>query len=121
MNVGAKKGSYFGSMIFSSNFLVHSLLERDTKYTLHSARLLLPLTCVLACRSLASSSSMSLYLSPTALSRATCSARSLKFTCSNCQGPPFLGGIFEDGEGEGAGGGGGGGGKVGENKKTNPG
>ena len=27
MNVGAKKGSYFGPMIFSSNFLVHPLTD----------------------------------------------------------------------------------------------
>ena len=33
MNVGAKKGSYFGPMIFSSNFLVHPLLEK-VKYRL---------------------------------------------------------------------------------------
>ncbi len=38
-------------------------------------------------------SSTCLYLIAAALSLATCSARSLNLTCSNCQGPTFLGGI----------------------------
>jgi hypothetical protein len=32
MNVGAKKSSYFGPMIFSSNFLVHPLIVRAYAY-----------------------------------------------------------------------------------------
>ncbi len=83
--------------------------ERDNKrqhktkrHKAHSAQLLLPLPGVLSRRSLASSSSIALCLSPAALSRATCSARSLNFTSSTCQGPAFLGGI-RNGEGEGGG------------------
>jgi hypothetical protein len=81
----------------------------------HSPQLVLPLPCALAClttsssslivcRSLASRSSISLYLAPAALSRANCSPRSLSLTSSNCQGPPFLGDI-EEGEERGGGGG----------------
>ena len=90
--------------------------HKTNRHNEHSAQPVLPLpcllaclcsssSCLLACRSLASASSISLYLSHAALSRPNCSARSLNLTCSNCQGPFLLGGIERDGEGGWRGGG----------------
>ena len=57
---------------------------------MHSVQLVLVGLCLGG--SLSSSSSC-LYRSSAALSRAICSARSLNFTVSNCQGPALLGDI----------------------------
>jgi hypothetical protein len=65
-------------------------------HKMHSVQLVLSLfdsvPCIRLGGSLYSSSSC-LYLSSAALSLAICSARSLNFTVSNCQGPALLGGI----------------------------
>jgi hypothetical protein len=70
----------------------------------HSNQLVLPVYRSVAYVLLsgsAPSSSSCLYLSSAALSRATCSARSLNFTVSNFQGPALFGGIGrEDGRSE---------------------
>ena len=100
--------------VFHSSCLVRDNTRLDRKTTattkrrqqttnthkMHSVQLVLPL-----CRSVPwtilrgslsfslSSSSICLYLIAAALSLATCSARSLNLTFSNCQGPTLLGGI----------------------------
>ncbi len=74
--------------------------QTTNTHKMYSVQLVLPLCrsvpwtvlCGSASFSL-SSSSICLYLIAAALSRATCSARSLNLTCSNCQGPSLLGGI----------------------------
>ena len=74
--------------------------HKTKTHKMHSAQLVLPLfrsvPCVLVCGSLSSSSNCP-YLTYAALSRATCSARSLNLTVSNCQGPALLGGIWRGG------------------------
>ncbi len=74
--------------------------QTTNTHKMHSVQLVFPL-----CRSVPwsllrgslsfsiSSYSICLYLIAAALSLATCSARSLILTCSNCQGSPLLGGI----------------------------
>ena len=71
--------------------------QHKTKaHKIHSVQVLLPwldsVPCIRLGGSLYSSSSC-LYLSSAALSLAICSARSLNFTVSNCQGPALFGGI----------------------------
>ena len=75
--------------------------QHKTKtHKIHSVQVLLPwlrsVLCLLRGGSLSLSSSC-LYLIAAALSLATCSARSLNFTVSNCQGPGLLGGIGIEG------------------------